>query len=109
MITREMPSKVKEYFESGRKRIVKVIPNDDYSLTVYFDNDEVRIYSMSENLFGVFEILKDKEKFKEVFIDEYGNIAWDIDKNIDSSIHWNNRIDLCKDSVYMESILQEVQ
>lgn len=59
---------------------------------------------MLENLFGVFQILKDKEKFNEVFIDEYGNIAWDIDKKIDSSIHWNNRIDLCKDSVYIESI-----
>ena len=104
MITREMPSQVKEYFKSGRKKIVKVIPNEDYSLTVYFNNDEVKIYNMSESLFGVFEVLKDKEKFNEVFIDEHGNIAWDIDKNIDSSIHWNNRIDLCKDSVYMESI-----
>lgn len=106
MITREMPSKVKEYFESGRKKIVKVVPNNDYSLTIYFNNDEIRIYNMSESLFGIFEILKDKERFEEVFIDEYGNIAWDIDKNIDSSIHWNNRINLCKDSVYMESIPQ---
>jgi hypothetical protein len=58
---------------------------------------------MNEKLYGVFDILKDKNKFKEVFLDEYGNIAWDIDKNIDSSVHWNNRIDLCKDSVYLDS------
>ena len=104
MITKEMPSEVKRYFENGRKEIIKVIPNEDYSLTIYFDNNEVRIYDMSESLFGVFEVLKDKEKFKEVFIDEYGNIAWDIDKDIDSNIYWNNRIDLCKDAVYMESV-----
>ena len=104
MITKEMSTKVKEYFESGRRKIVRVTPNDDYSLTVCFDNDEVKIYNMSENLFGVFEVLKDKEKFKEVFIDEHGNIAWDIDKNIDSNIYWNNRIDICRDSVYLESI-----
>ena len=104
MITKEMPSEVKRYFENGRKEIIKVIPNEDYSLTIYFDNNEVRIYDMSESLFGVFEVLKDKEKFKEVFIDEYGNIAWDIDKDIDSNIYWNNRIDLCKDAVYMKSV-----
>jgi len=98
-----IPQKVKEYFNTGTREIVRVIPNENYSLTVYFDNNEVRVYDMSKNLFGVFEILKDKNKFKEVFIDEYGNIAWDIDKNIDSSVHWNNRIDLCKDAVYMGS------
>ena len=58
---------------------------------------------MSDNLYGVFEILKNKDKFKEVFLDEFGNIAWDIDKELDSNIHWNNRIDLCTDSVYMAS------
>ena len=100
----EMPRKVREYFISGSRKIKKVIANNDYTLTVYFDNDEVRLYDMSNMLFGVFEILKDKEKFKEVFIDEFGNIAWDIDKKIDSSVHWNNRIDLCTDSVYIESI-----
>lgn len=70
---------------------------------MYFYNNEVKIYDMVDNLYGVFEFLKDKEKFKEVFIDEFGNIAWDIDKNIDSTIQWNNRIDICKDSVYIDS------
>ena len=35
---------------------------------------------------------------------EVGNVAWDIDENIDSSIHWQNRIDLCKDMLYLESV-----
>lgn len=103
MKTVEMPRKVKDYFISGPRKIKKVIPNDDYTLTIYFDNKEVRLYDMSNMLFGVFKILKNKEKFKEVFIDEFGNIAWDIDKKIDSSVNWNNRINLCTDSVYMES------
>lgn len=99
----KMPQNVKEYFESGSKKVKEVIANEDYTLTVYFNNDEVRIYDMSGMLYGVFKVLQDKTKFKEVFIDEFGNIAWDVDKNIDSSINWNNRIDLCADSVYLES------
>ena len=103
MKTVEMPKEVKEYFATGPRTIEKVIPNEDYSLTIYFDNGEIRAYDMNDMLFGVFEVLKDRAKFKKVFLDEYGNIAWDIDENIDSSIHWNNRIDLCVNSVYLES------
>ncbi len=99
----QMPNNVREYFESGSKTIKNVMANEDYTLTIQFNNDEIRLYDMSCMLYGVLEILKDKDKFKEVFIDEFGNIAWDIDKDIDSSIHWNNRIDLCKDSLYLES------
>jgi predicted ribosome-associated RNA-binding protein Tma20 len=102
---KNMPQQVKEYFEKGSKKIVKVIPREDYSLIIYFDNNEIKIYDMSESLYGVFEVLKNKDKFKEVFIDEYGNIAWDIDNNIDSNVYWNNRIDICKDSIYMDSVL----
>lgn len=103
MKTVEMSKEVKEYFEKGPRTIEKVIANEDYTLTVHFDNGEVRVYDMSEMLYGVFEVLKDKAKFKKVFLDEYGNIAWDMDANVDSNIHWNNRIDLCKDSVYLAS------
>lgn len=99
----KMPQKVKDYFASGIKKIKKVIPGNDYTLEILFDNGETRLYDMSDMLYGVFEILKNKDKFKEVFINEFGNIAWNIDKNVDSNIHWNNRIDLCVDSVYMES------
>lgn len=99
----EMPNDVRDYFASGAKTIKKIIPNKDYTLTIHFNNGEIKLYDMNGMLYGVLEILKDKDKFKEVFIDEFGNIAWDIDKQVDSSIHWNNRIDLCVDSVYLES------
>ncbi|AKN33459.1 hypothetical protein Ccar_22575 [Clostridium carboxidivorans P7] len=99
-----IPDKVKEYFIKGPRKIKNIIPNDDYTLTIVFDNEEIRLYDMSNSLFGVFEVLKDIDRFKQVFIDESGNIAWDIDKNVDSTIVWNNRIDICRDSAYMDSV-----
>ena len=36
--------KAAEYFASGRKRITGVIPNDDFTLTITFDNGEQRLY-----------------------------------------------------------------
>lgn len=95
---------IKEYLASGIQRIKKVIPNDDYTLTLIFDNNEVKSYDMSDKLFGVFKILRDVKKFKEVFIDECGNIAWEKDKNVDSKKVWNNIIDICKDSIYLSSV-----
>ena len=32
-----------EYFASGRKRIISVVANDDFSLNLKFDNGEVRV------------------------------------------------------------------
>ena len=94
---------LKNYCNNGCKKILKVTPKDDYSLILLFDDNIQRVYDMSDKLFGVFEILKDIEKFKQVFIDESGNIAWDRDNSVDSDFVWNNRIDLCKDSIYLNS------
>jgi len=96
-----IPREVQEYFANGRRRLLKVAANDDYSLTLEFDNGETRDYEMGDNLTGVLTILKDISKFKEVFIDENGNIAWDIDKNVDSNVVYTNRIDLSADNAYI--------
>ena len=48
--------------------------------------------------------MKDKKRFQSVFIDEFGNVAWDIEDAVDSNEHWENRIDICKDALYMNSI-----
>lgn len=98
-----VPKKVKEYFDKGERKIIKVEPNDDYSLTVTFDNNEARIYDMSNNLYGIFEFLQDKNNFKKVFIDEFGNITWEREQKVGSGKPFSNRIDICKDSVYMNS------
>lgn len=98
-----MEDKIKKYFENPRK-IETVEPLENYVLLLTFDNGEVKKYSMSNELNGIFSVLKNKEKFSEVFINDVGNIAWNIDDNLDSSIHWENQIDLCKDMLYMESV-----
>ena len=98
-----MEERVKKYFDNPRK-ITHVKPDTNYTLFITFDNGEVKKYEMINELYGVFEVLKDVQKFQSVFIDEVGNVAWDIDETIDSSIHWENRIDLCKDMLYLESV-----
>lgn len=100
----EMPPEVKEYFAKGRRKIKDVKANDDYTLTITFDNGEVRLYDMSGIVNkGVFMILKDKSKFKEVYIDSSGVISWDRDNTIDSNIVWSNKLDICPDSCYIYS------
>ena len=84
--------------------MVKVEADDMFQLHLTFDNGEMRLYSLENKLEGVFSILKDKEKFQSVFIDEFGNVAWNIDDSVDSKEHWGNRIDICKDALYMDSI-----
>ena len=103
-----LPIEVDELFSREEINIISLEPRDDYSIIVTFDNGEVRLYEMKDKLKGVLEILKDIDKFKEAFIDDRGNIAWDRDKRLDSSVVWNNRIDICKDAVYLKSkIVQE--
>lgn len=94
---------VKEYFKNPRK-IVKVEPLENYVLRLTFDNGEIKLYDMRDKLQGVFSVLQNKSKFGTVFLDEFGNVAWDIDDTVDSSLCWKNRIDLCKDALYMDSV-----
>ena len=65
-----------EYYAAGRRRIVSVEPNDDFTLTIGFDNGERRVLDMS----------------------------WDIDPSVDSEKVWSNKVDLCPDSCYIDSI-----
>lgn len=97
-----MDEQIKKYFENPRK-IKRVKPVEDYTLLITFDNGETKKYNMINELTGVFSVLKNKEKFNQVFINDVGNVAWNIDSNVDSSIHWDNEIDLCKDMLYMDS------
>lgn len=98
-----MEERVRAYFENPRK-IKSVRPLEHYVLLLTFDNGELKKYDMSDELTGVFRILKNTDKFNEVFINEVGNIAWNIDNQADSSVHWDNQLDLCKDMLYLESI-----
>lgn len=98
-----MDDRVKKYFENPRK-IEKVNPLENYVLLLTFDNGEIKKYDMVNELTGVFKVLENKEKFNQVFINDVGNIAWNIDDDLDSTKNWENQIDLCKDMLYLESI-----
>ena len=95
-----------EYFASGRKRIVAVTANPDFTLLLRFDNNEERIYDVKPLLKPktVFETFMDFERFKHVYLDETNCVCWDIDPNVDSNIVWNNKVDLCPDSCYIDSV-----
>jgi bifunctional DNA-binding transcriptional regulator/antitoxin component of YhaV-PrlF toxin-antitoxin module len=96
-----MPKEVREYFINGKRRLVEIKIKDNYVLLLKYDNDEIREYDLTNMLTGVLTVLKDKNKFNEVFIDSCGNIAWDIDKNVDSDKVFTNRIDLSADNAYI--------
>lgn len=101
-----MDQKTAEYFVNGRKKIVAVTPNDDFTLTLAFNNGEKRIYDIKPLLKKgtVFEHLMNLKDFKRVYLDDCKCVSWDIDPDVDSKIVWNNKIDLCPDSCYINSI-----
>lgn len=105
-ISKGFDRKMAEYFASGRKRITGVTPNDNFTLTIRFDNGERRIYDVAPLLKPrtVFEPFMDIANFRRVYVDDAHCIAWDIDPSVDSSVVWSNKVDLCPDSCYVDSI-----
>jgi len=101
-----LDDKTARYFAGGRRRIVAATPEKGYRVILDFDNGERRVFDCSSE-FGegsLFNRLVDESNFARVFVDECGNLAWDIDPNVDSAKNWNNRIDLCRDACYMRSV-----
>lgn len=108
-ISKGFEPKAAAYFASGRKKIVSVKPEDEFTLLLGFDNGEKRIYDCKP-LFtngSVFNRLKNNDSFKRVYLDENSCVSWDIDTTVDSKTVWNNKIDLCPDSCYIDSIPAE--
>jgi hypothetical protein len=54
--------KMAEYFASGRRKIIGVVPNSDFTLILTFDNDEKRLFDMKPIIQPktVFEYLSSK-------------------------------------------------
>ena len=98
--------KMAEYFASGRKKLTKVIPKDDFTLILSFDNGEKRLLDMKPLLQKdtVFEPFMKWENFRRVYLDETQTVCWDIDPNVDSNEVWNNKVDLCSDCCYVDSV-----
>ena len=82
--------------------IKSVKPMNDYKLLVVYSNDEVIEYDVKPIMKNKLLVLNDKNIFNKVFLDDLGNVAWDIDANIDSEDDWDNRIDISKESIYLK-------
>ena len=102
--------KMADYFASGRKRITKVVPRNDFTLLLSFDNGETRLYDAGPLLQAgtVFAPFREWNNFRRVYLDEDHSVCWDIDPNVDSNEVWNNKVDLCPDSCYVETVCQLV-
>ena len=99
--------KMAEYFASGRRRITRVIPRNDFTLLLSFDNGETRLYDAGPLLQTgtVFAPFQEWDNFRRVYLDEDHSVCWDIDPNVDSNEVWNNKVDLCPDSCYVETVV----
>ena len=71
-------------------RVSEVKPINNYSLEIKFDNNEFKIFDISNYLdIGVFKELKDLTYFNSVFVE-------------DGTIRWKNGQDFCPDTLYIE-------
>jgi hypothetical protein len=72
--------------------VVKVKPDQDYTVRLWFANGEEGVLDMKPYLDkGIFRALKDEKMFRTVhpFI---------------GTIQWDNEADLCPDTVYLDSV-----
>lgn len=87
-----------EYFAAGRRKIVTVTPNPDFSLNLLFDNGEKRRLECRP-LF-----VKDGNSLPPV--DNYDNFS-KVYLNELKAVAWNEQIDICPDFCYVESVPME--
>jgi hypothetical protein len=72
-------------------RVTNVKPEQDFNLLITFSNGEVKSFDVKPYLgIGLFKELKDLSLFNSV-------------KPFLGSIQWANGIDLCPDTLYLES------
>lgn len=72
-------------------RVINVVPTENYKLILTFSNNEVREFDVTPYFnYGLFSELKDKAVFSSV-------------KTFLGSIQWSNGLDLCPDTLYLES------
>jgi hypothetical protein len=72
-------------------RVIKVLPAENYELLLTFSNGEEKIFDVKPYLsIGIFKELQNKSQFNAVmpFL---------------GSIQWSNGVDLCPDTLYLES------
>lgn len=71
-------------------RVKNVTPNNDYTVTLTFQNDEIRVFDVNPYLDkGIFQELRDMRLFNSV-------------RPFLGSIQWQNGQDFCPDMLYMD-------
>lgn len=105
-ISKGFDSKAATYFASGRRKPIKVVPKENFTLVITFDNLETKILDIKKYIKEgtVYYPLRDENLFLRCYIDSDASICWDKDVNIDSNIVWDNKIDIGADTCYLESI-----
>lgn len=95
-----------EYFANGRRKIVGVKPKEDFTLIIDFDNGETRLLDCKPFLKPktVFEPFMQYDSFCRVYLDDTHSVCWDVDPNINSEIVWSNKVDICPDTCYVDSV-----
>lgn len=105
-LARGFERRVAEYYAAGKRRIMTVQADADFTLNLGFDNGEFRALDCKTFIKPntVFEPLMNRERFNCVYLDEDHSVCWDIDPNVNSEINWNNKIDICPDRCYLDSV-----
>jgi|AntAceMinimDraft_2_1070361.scaffolds.fasta_scaffold39491_2 ABC-type oligopeptide transport system substrate-binding subunit len=71
-------------------KVKSVIANDDYTLTIKFNNDIEKVYNTKPLLnIGIYSPLMNKEFFKQVKVDPGGY-----------AVYWNGDIDICENELW---------
>lgn len=71
-----------EYFPT----VIQVVPQDDYTVYVYFDDGKIVLYDMSSKINkGVFKVLQNLSIFKNACTVMNSTLAWDISGTRDLS------------------------
>ena len=86
----------------NRPKPFQVLPTDDFTVYLYYDNGEIKLYNCKWILeeTGIFEELHDIGVFKELCTIMNGTLAFDISRSQDTY----RCIDICPDTVYQESV-----
>jgi hypothetical protein len=72
-------------------RVVSAFPNDNFTLTLLFENQEKKCFDVTPYLsYGIFQELQQKALFKTVKV-------WD------GTVQWKNGQDFCPDTLYLKS------
>lgn len=80
-----------------RPNIIKVQPNINFTVNVYFEDGKVAVYDVKDKLDkGVFKELRDINVFMNTCKILNNTLAWDL--NNDNNI--KNCIDICPDTLY---------